>query len=197
MGITKKWDFSLIDELDYILNWFALWENRGMERNFETIYNALYTSRYKERNGYTKDTAGIIEVCLGKLIRDGFITENKAGKLIDMNTGMETLETRYGITFEGLLFLETNISYQIEFKSSDLRKFEAKTLQNQMETNAWRLNYMTAVLCVATGALAVSEIIKIYKTYPDVFCRYIVLVSMLILVITLGFLYNKKQKSST
>lgn len=193
---NKKWDFSLIDELDTVLNWFALWENRGMERTFEYIYDTLKTIRFKDYQGYNKDIAGIIRVCINKLVKDGFVSENKEWVVINMNTGEKTFETRYGITFEGLLFIETKVSYRLEYKSLGVKIEADKNYRIRAECAANQLNYLTAFVGIATAALGTSEMIKVYSKEREYFCLYVEILSIAATIILLTMWVRKSNRKS-
>jgi len=96
----------------------------------------------------------------------------------------------YWITIKGLMFK----GYVEESQSLDLQKSLSRTLMIQAEKNAKRLNYLTAILGVATAALAISEVMKIYTEKKVNFCQYIDTLLLSTILIILVLLFSKKAK---
>ncbi len=62
------------------------------------------------------------------------------------------------------------------------------------ETNARRLNFLMAILGVATAALSVSEGMKVYKENNEHFCLYLEIVGAITICILLTISIRKPNK---
>lgn len=117
-----------------------------MGRTFEFIYEDFCNNRFKGYKGYIKDISGIINVCLKKLVKDGFIHKNKEQKHINLNTNEETFKTAYSITFEGYLFLETQTSYKNFYANQHAENIRLANVEKHQKAYEYRMFYLTAIL---------------------------------------------------
>jgi hypothetical protein len=158
-GTVTKWDFSLIYELDELLKWFASWENLGVARSWVTIYHTYQSPSFSGKQMYIKDKAGITGVCLKKLV-NGYVYQDDNGITINMNTGEKSIETRYGITFEGLLFIETDKSYANHYAEKNQARNHAEQVEKAMQVNNKWTKVGTVVAGISTSILVLIEVVK-------------------------------------
>jgi hypothetical protein len=132
-----------------------------------------------ERQGYTFD-ARFLDFVLEKLKSDGLISDDmeKYGKGVQYSTYSMSETSPLPITntvefekvgreqiwialFNGIVFNQNGGYLEVK-RVSDEKTVEEKMYRQRAENAANRLNYLTAILGVATAALAVSEGMKIY-----------------------------------
>jgi hypothetical protein len=101
---------------------------------------------------------------LEKLIKDGNVDFHDTHFPTDAGVfgPQENILRRYKITFDGKLLSE-NGGYQQVLKSSETRKRWEDSLLEKGERNGEWLNFLTLILGIGTIALAVVEIVKLYK----------------------------------
>jgi hypothetical protein len=182
-------------ELDAMLVWFARYENRRKSHTIEDLYKAV-TERHENENALALDMAGITHTCMGKLMKDGYV---EALDITFKGLSSEDFKLReeYRITFDGLLFLEEKGSY-LEWKRYQTIRFaEEEGYRKRAETNAERLNILTAILGVGTIGLAVPEGIKLYLDGSVViFITYLFLV-LVLSVAAVSILYKRMGNFNT
>jgi len=94
-----------------------------------------------------------------------------------------TKDWRYSITLIGDIFNEQG-GYEMADRSMSAEKIFIRNLSISSERNAKRLNWLTAILGIATSALAISEAFKFYTEHQNYFSLYIsITLSIAILII--------------
>jgi hypothetical protein len=101
---------------------------------------------------------------LEKLIKEGNVDFHDTHYPIEAGLlgPQEHVVRNYKITFDGKL-LSDNGGYMQTLKSSEARKRWEDSLLEKGERNGEWLNFLTLILGIGTIALAVVEIVKLYK----------------------------------
>lgn len=177
---------TYIEKLDTILR--ILCEDKRFKNPFEIH---VYLNHIRNDNIGISDFESA--AILRKLVRDS---------LVDMNSvaAAQMQYVTYLASIEGLIMVNENGGYINAKKSSsqltESKEAEAKNWVIASDANQMRLNYLTAILAVATLALGVSEGMKIYATDNQHFYLYLTIIAAIILMVVTVLTYTKKSSKS-
>lgn len=94
--------FNIPKQLDEMLEWFCEPLQWRKSHTIEVIFKSII-DRNKELIQLNIDASGILNACLNKLRKDGYIAKVKK-EVYDMDSDVSDFHDEYRITYDGLLF---------------------------------------------------------------------------------------------